>query len=81
MPDANKLLGLLDSLAIHYEAINAESVYLAGSVFRDYRQKGGPREHIIPDFLIAAHAQWQCSRLAAIDHGYLSVYFPDLKLL
>jgi hypothetical protein len=46
-----------------------------------YRREGGPRQHLIPDFLIAAHAQVQCNRLAAIDRGYLRRYFPKLKLL
>jgi predicted nucleic acid-binding protein len=35
----------------------------------------------VPDFFIAAHAQIQCDRLAAIDRGYLRRYFPRLKIL
>lgn len=36
---------------------------------------------LIPDFLIAAHAQIDCDRLAAADRGYLRRYFPELSLL
>ena len=36
---------------------------------------------MIPDFLIAAHAQVQANQLAASDRGYLRRYFPDLALL
>lgn len=50
-------------------------------MFRAYRDAGGPREYPIPDFLIAAHAQTQTNRLAAIDRGYLRRYFADLPLL
>ena len=73
------LLAALSSLAISYDEINPDSARLAGLIHMRYRQEGGPREHLIPDFLIAAHAQEQCARLAAIDRGYLRRYFPNLK--
>jgi len=71
----------LDRLHIFYEPIEAASAYLAGQIFLRYRREGGPRQHLIPDFLIAAHASVQAHRLAAIDRGYLRTYFPDLKLV
>ncbi|MGH2396004.1 MAG: hypothetical protein ACRDFW_03235 [bacterium] len=55
--------------------------WLAGHAFKVYRQAGGPREHMIPDFLIATHAQMQADRLAVNDRGYIRRYFPDLSLL
>ena len=78
---ANALLVALGSLAISYDEINPEAARLAGVIHLRYRQEGGPREHLIPDFLIAAHAQKQCTRLAAIDRGYLRRYFPSLTLV
>jgi len=38
-------------------------------------------EHLIPDFLIAAHAKVHADRLAATDRGYLRRWFDDLRLL
>jgi len=71
----------LERLHIFYEPIKAESAYLAGKIFFRYRREGGPRQHLIPDFLIAAHASVQAHRLAAIDRGYLRTFFPALNLL
>jgi predicted nucleic acid-binding protein len=57
------------------------SAILAGQIFKAYRRAGGPREHLIPDFLIGAHALCQCDRLAAADKGYLRRYFPKLEVV
>ena len=70
-----------DALGIHYDAFTPESAYLAGQMFLRYRREGGPRQYLIPDFLIAAHASIQADRLAALDCGYLRAYFPALPLL
>lgn len=78
---APKLLHLLESLAIEYDNFSPESAHLAGRIHLQYRREGGLREHLIPDFLVAAHAKLQCNQLAAIDRGYLRRYFPELKLL
>ena len=79
--DATALMEFLARLAISYEAITPDSAHLAGQTFKRYRQAGGPRQHLVPDFLIAAHAQTQANRLAAIDRGYLRQWFPGLRLL
>ena len=76
-----EVLEVMSFLAISYEEITPESAYLAGSIFLNYRREGGPRTQMIPDFLIAAHAEVQCTHLAAIDRGYIRRYFPRLQLL
>jgi hypothetical protein len=68
-------------LSITYEPTSPAAAHLAGHTFKRYRMAGGPRQHLVPDFLIAAHAEIQASRLAAIDRGYLRKWFPNLNLL
>ena len=80
-PSARDTMEDLSRLGIAYDPLHPETAHLAGQIHLGYRREGGPRPHLLPDFLIAAHAQLQAERLAAIDRGYLRRYFPKLKVL
>src|SRR5829696_8310255 len=56
------------------------SATLAGEMFRAYLGRGGKRGRVVPDFLIAAHAQAHGNRLLARHRGYYRDYFTQLKL-
>lgn len=81
VPQQAMLETVLAAWDMRYDAISPAAAFLAGQTFLRYRQAGGPREHLIPDFLIAAHAQTHARRLAALDRGYLRRWFPQLTLL
>ncbi len=53
---------------------------LAGEMFRTFLQRGGKRGRVVPDFLIAAHAQLLADRLLARDRGYYRDYFSQLTV-
>lgn len=80
-PSETSLATALEKLGIGFDPILAPAAWEAGRIFKTYRREKGPREHLIPDFLIAAHADVQCDRLAAVDRGYYRKYFKDLNLI
>lgn len=59
-----------------------ESSVLAGEIFGTYlRRRRAGRMRVLPDFLIAAHAQLTSDRLLARDRGYYRDYFERLELV
>jgi predicted nucleic acid-binding protein len=79
--DLEELNFRLGTLGVEYDAINPASAFMAGEIFKAYRREGGPRVHLIPDFMVGAHALNQAGCLAARDRGYLRHYFPQLRII
>ena len=79
--DDKESLAFFRDLGIDYEPMQPQAALLTGRIFHAYRRGGGPREHLIPDFLIGAHALLQAEQLAAADRGYLRRYFPKLRVI
>ena len=53
--------------------------YEAGLRWGRYRQAGGPRERIIADFLIGAHALANADTFLTRDQGFYATYFSELR--
>ena len=78
---AKDLTYRLDSLAIELLPSSKTTLFEAGQVFSSYRQAGGVRTTMVPDFLIGAHALTQAQQLASADRGYLQKHFSGLKVV
>lgn len=58
-----------------------EALFLAGKAFLQYRQRGGSRSGVLPDFLIGAHAAVEGWLLLTRDVARYRSYFPGLQLI
>jgi hypothetical protein len=80
LPDGS-IQEFLSDWRIQFVPSSVESAALAGAMFRRYLERGGKRGRVVPDFLIAAHAQIHAGSLLARDRGYYRDYFQGLNLV
>lgn len=68
----------LPSMAV-VEPIPLAASFLAGHAHANYRNAGGPREAILPDFLIGAHAAVTGRPLLTRDPRRVATYIPGTR--
>ncbi len=70
----------LPSMAV-LEEIPTEASFLAGHAHAAYRRAGGPRQTVLPDFLIGAHAAVTARPLLTRDPRRVATYIPGAELI
>lgn len=68
-------------VGLKIEPIPTSALFLAGKVFQKYRQSGGTRTGVLPDFFIGAHAAVSEYPLLTRDVGRYRTYYPKLQLI
>ena len=77
--DRSSLDAALHEIGATLSPIDSAIAYEAGLRWKLYRAAGGPRERILTDFLIGAHAIASADTFLTRDRGFFSTYFPELE--
>lgn len=76
-----ELEAMLNAAALRLDPIPREALFLAGRVFLNYRQRGGTKSGVLPDFFIGAHAAVAGIPLLTRDTARYKSYFPTIELI
>ena len=71
----------VEAARLEIAAMPRPALFLAGKVFTRYRQSGGTRTGVLPDFFVGAHAAVSELPLLTRDVGRYHTYFPSLTLI
>jgi predicted nucleic acid-binding protein len=71
----------VDAIGLRFRDLPKSALYVAGVAHRQYRRAGGPRESILADFLIGAHAMVLGCGILTRDARRYRKYFPRVPLV
>lgn len=79
--DMPTLDAALLAMQVELSNFSRAGLFLAGEAFKAYRLRGGPRDRMLPDFLIGAQAVSEECPLLTRDPARYRTAFPQLQLI
>jgi len=71
----------LKALSVSRLGSTNEVLFRAGKAFLEYKRNRGPRDSLLPDFLIGALAEVEQIPLLTRDPAKVSTYFPTVEII
>jgi predicted nucleic acid-binding protein len=75
------VMDTLTQLGIRYDPVGEAAAMRAGHMNKRFRARGGPRDRVVADFLVGAHALLQCDALITRDAAFFRDFFKGLKVI
>ncbi len=72
---------MIDQLGLKFVEIPRAALFLAAKAFVQYRQAGGVKSKVLPDFFVGAHAAVASTSLLTRDPLRYRTYFPGVRLV
>jgi predicted nucleic acid-binding protein len=72
---------VMAAVPLNHRAIPRRGLFLAAKAFQLYRQRGGTKTGVLPDFFIGAHAAVEGAALLTRDPQRVRSYFPTVVLI